>query len=170
MKKQLIVIGIIVILLTVGLSGCNESSDSNDENNTDTADNEEPNDNEYSWVKVASFSGNSPAGHFDKITDVFTVTGTKFRVDIEIDVNPEHHEYGDEYSARFYMLVHPEGKPAFWTYNKRIDSGNYQIPHINESEICYKGNKYKDLDIYYCDINGKYLDEWKVEIFDWVEN
>ena len=161
MKKQLIVSGIVFILLTVGLSGCNGNSDSED--NTDTVD------NEYSWVKVASFSENSPAGHSDKITDVFTVTGTKFRVDIEIDVNPEHHEYGDGYSGNFDIWVHPEGKPSYWTYNKSIEGGNYQSPQIKESEVCYKGDVYKDFDVYYCNINAFYLDKWKVEIFDWVE-
>ena len=50
MKKQLIIIGIIVILLTVGLSGCNEN------NNTVQSDEEKI---IGKWIYSVSVSGNT---------------------------------------------------------------------------------------------------------------
>ena len=114
MKKQIIIVGIIVILLTVGLSGCNEQSryiksiDSTSENDNDSDNNNgSPAPSiEYKWFPVP---GGFHFGSESKKTETFNLTdnslnGNRLKIEWETKDNSN-----SKYSSSFKIVLRKEG-------------------------------------------------------------
>ena len=103
---------------------------------------------QYNWIKVASYSSLS-----DKITDAFTIMGSKFKIVYTIHT---------VYSHGFWRLhIYPEGE----TVGSVFRASMYMIDRIyySETSYCYEG-----AGTYYCDIGASNMDEgWTIDIYDW---
>ena len=114
MKKQLIIIGIIVLLITVGLSGCADKNNGEENNKFDTNDGGENNKFVGTW-KDYSGNGNS----FTFLSD-----GTGLWTD-----SPMLWEVKDG-----KLEVNPESNPVNMTYYYTF-SDNYQILTLTFDKI-----------------------------------
>jgi len=107
-------------------------------------------EHQYRWVKVASFSGYS-----DKVTDTFTITGSKFKIVCTVNGDPNY--------GYWYIYIYPEGMTTGYVFHQTIALDDYPSGYASETSYCYAGPG-----VYYCKIGAANIDGgWKVDIYDW---